>query len=139
MISMYYIVAQTSSKNKYICSEHGKLYANLHYNNKQETAASESATGFSGGFMLPAVVAAVDLPLGLLLKQVDKGLFTTWSSVSAWINFPFNTLWLRNVCSFTLLVVLYPSFHRHWVNVIITILSDLDHGDLVLSMPFLEH
>lgn len=89
--------------------------------------------------MLPAVVAAVDLPLGLLLKQVDKGLITTWSSVSAWINFSFNALWLRNVCSFTLFVVLYPSFQRHRADVIITILSDFDHGDLVLSMPFLEH
>lgn len=63
-----YILAQKSKKIKYICSEHGKLYANLHCNNKQEKAASESATGFSGGFMLPAVVAAVDLALGLLLK-----------------------------------------------------------------------
>lgn len=138
MIGMY-ILAQTSNKNKYICSEHGKLYANLHYNNKQETAASESATAFSGGFMLPAVVAAVELALGLLLKQVDKGLITTWSSVSAWIHFPFNTLWLRNVCSFTLFVVLYPSLHRHWADVIITISSDLDHGDLILSIPFVEH
>ena len=70
-----YILARTSNKNKYICSEHGKLYANLHYNNKQETAASESATGFSGG----SVLAAVDLALELLLKQADKGLITTWS------------------------------------------------------------
>lgn len=89
-----YILARTSNKNKYICSEHGKLYVNLHCNNKQETAASESATGFSGGSMLPAVVAAVDLAQGLLLKQADKGLIITWSSVSPWIHFPLNTVWL---------------------------------------------
>lgn len=135
-----YILAQTSNKNKYICSEHGKLYANLHYNNKQETAASESATGFSGGSVLPAVVAAVDLALEILLKQADKGLITTWSSVSAWIHFPFNTLWLWNVCSFALFVVLYSALHSHWAGVvIITIPSDLDRGDLILSIPFVEH
>lgn len=55
--------------------------------------------------MLPAVVAAVDLALELLLKQADKGLITTWSSVSAWIHFPFNTLVMKRlliypVCGF---------------------------------------
>lgn len=135
-----YILARTSNKNKYICSEHGKLYANLHYNNKQETAASESATGFSGGSMLPAVVAAVDLALELLLKQADKGMITTWSSVSAWIHFLFNTLRLWKVCSFTLFAVLYPALHSHWAGVvIITIPSDPDRGDLILSILFVEH
>lgn len=110
-----YILARTSNKNKYICSEHGKLYANLHYNNKQETAASESATGFSGGSVLPAVVAAVDLALKLLLKQADKGLITTWSWVSAWIHFHFNALVMKSlfinpVCGF----ISYTSQSSGW-------------------------
>lgn len=71
-----YILEQISNKNKYICSEHGKLHASLHYKNKQEAAASEFATGFSGGSILPAVVAAVALALELSLEQADKGLIT---------------------------------------------------------------